>query len=87
MLFQPATLFKLIHERPFRSGVSPEELAEAAGKSYKTLSREVYPFDGRPKLGLDTLVYITDRSKDFAALARLRAAVLTEAKANHAGGK
>ncbi|MFH1059214.1 MAG: phage regulatory CII family protein [Pseudomonadota bacterium] len=68
MLFQPATLFKLIHEMPFRSGVSLEELAEAAGKGYKTLSREMYPDDHRAKLGLDTLIYITDRCKDFAAL-------------------
>ena len=68
MLFQPATLFKLIHEIPFRSGVPMEELSEAAGKGYKTLSREMYPDDAGAKLGLDTLVYITARSRDFAPL-------------------
>ncbi|MFH1034381.1 MAG: phage regulatory CII family protein [Pseudomonadota bacterium] len=68
MLFQPATLFKLIHEMPFRSGVSLEDLAEAAGKGYKTLSREMYPDDHGAKIGLDTLVYITARCQDFAAL-------------------
>ena len=68
MLFQPAKLFKLIHEMPFRSGVSLDELAEAAGKGYKTLSREMHPADSGAKLGADTLVYLTDRSRDFAAL-------------------
>lgn len=68
MLFQPATLRKLIHGIPARSGVALEELAEAAGKGYTTLSREMYPSDAGAKLGLDTLVYITARSKDFAAL-------------------
>jgi AraC-like DNA-binding protein len=68
MLFQPERLKRLIHDMPARAGVPLQELADAAGKEYKTLSRELYPDDGRAKLDLPTFVYITDRTRDFAAL-------------------
>jgi hypothetical protein len=71
--FQPATLFKLIHDIPARSGVTLEDLAEAAGKPYKTLWREMSPEHANGKLGLDTLFFITARSGDFAALDYLEA--------------
>ena len=68
MLFQPARLLRLIHEMPQRSGVRLEDLAEAAGKSYTTLSREMHPDDKGAKLGLVTFTYISDRAQDFLAL-------------------
>ncbi|MFH1033829.1 MAG: phage regulatory CII family protein [Pseudomonadota bacterium] len=67
-LFNPQVLWALIHQMPDRSGVSLAGLAQAAGKEYKTLSREMFPDDAGAKLALDTFVYITHRARDFAAL-------------------
>lgn len=68
MLFNPEVLAQLVHEIPDRAGLSLRELALAAGKEYKTLSREMHPEDTGGKLGLDTFTYITERSRDFLAL-------------------
>ena len=68
MLFNPEVLASLVHEMPDRSGITLRDLAQAAGKEYKTLSREMHPDDAGGKLGLDTFTYLVDRSRDFTAL-------------------
>lgn len=74
-LFNPQVLWELLHQMPDRSGVALGELARAAGKEYKTLSRELFPDDSGAKLGLDTFVYITHRAADFAALDYMESAL------------
>ena len=49
---------KLIHSVILDSPVPPKILAKKIGKPYSTLLREVNPYDGGAKLGVETFIQI-----------------------------
>lgn len=51
-------LIKIVHTMVLDSPIPAKALAKEIGKPYSTLLREINPYDGGAKLGVETLLHI-----------------------------
>ena len=68
MLFNPEALAAMLYEMPDQAGTSVAYLAKRLGKPASTLGRELNPDDAGAKLGLETFVFLSAETGDFAPL-------------------
>lgn len=60
-----------LQEMLFEEDMSMRDLADACGKNYSTLMRELSPWDKKAKLGLVTFIRIVQATHDRRLLALL----------------
>ena len=61
-------LLQKLQELVMEGPIPPKKLAEAIGKPYPTLMRELNPYDNGAKLGLETFMRILGATRNFEPL-------------------
>lgn len=67
----PNDLISAVHDLVLESPLGAKAIAQAVGKPYSTLLREVNPYDTGAKLGAETLLHIMKTTGNVSPLEKM----------------
>ena len=79
-------LITTVHDLVLESPIGAQAFAQAVGKPYSTLLREVNPYDTGAKLGAETLMHIMKTTGNISPLEKMASEMGYRLEPNKKGG-
>lgn len=79
-------LITTVHDLVLESPLGAKAIAQAVGKPYSTLLREVNPYDTGAKLGAETLMHIMKTTGNISPLEKMASEMGYRLEPNKKGG-